>query len=216
MEKPKLSVFDLDHTLITVNSSYAFVDYLHQEGVISSWTLFKLLSTYAKFLFLRLPPHGLHEYFFENIGRGMSNAFVQKIVPDFLDTILPKKLYPPAIFALEDARSHGHQILLLSNSPDFLVGPIAERLGIKNWQSSKYLLDDNGNYARLAEVMDGPLKAEQTLDFASKWNVHQKNIHAYSDSQLDLPLLELAGVAVGVSPNRHLRGVCRLKGWKII
>ena len=38
----------------------------------------------------------------------------------------------------------------------------------------------------------------------------------YSDSMNDLPLLELAGAAVAVDPDDHLRRTARERGWKII
>ena len=109
-------------------------------------------------------------------------------------------------------RARDSRIILLSNSPQFLVGRIAHRLRIEEWRGSEYLVDKEKNFCDISSLMDGPEK----LRLIKALQVRPEEASAYSDSDDDLPLLEWVGNPFAVKPNRRLRKAATLRGWPII
>ena len=104
--------------------------------------------------------------------------------------------------------------MLLSGSPDFLVGPTARRLGVEDWEGTRYSVDNNDRLTTSEAFMEGGAKADRAVARAEALKLDK--IQAYSDSAVDLPLLEVAGQAIGVRPERKLRLICEERGWEII
>ena len=137
----------------------------------------------------------------------MRSAFFRKIYISLV--------YEPVRRRLQEAQDAGHHVLLLSSSPDFLVGEIARRLSVERWKSTTYEVNE-GVYSKISHVMGGEEKALYVSGLAKELSIPLNSVTVYSDSSLDLPLLTLAGKAVCVAPNEQLKRICMEKGWEII
>lgn len=211
-----ISAFDLDNTLVSVNSSFDFGRYLCKRRFLHL-TSFLYIIGYSLFhkagvLSIEKVHYGAFERFF----KGRSEPEVKVLAHQFLDLILDKILYQPAISALRTAQAEGHLTLLLSSGPDFLVGEVAKRLGIPYWQSTQYAVDKDRHFCHISRLMLGADKAQILADLRHQFAVSKENTFAYSDSHLDLPFLLEAGSSIAVNPNRELRRQCQQNGWQII
>lgn len=210
-----ISIFDLDHTLITRNSSLDFGYFLFDRKVINFKTLLRLTFYYFRHKILGLPAAELH----------------RQAVRNFLGTRKPEELYEwsrlyfekkgrfcthaPTANCLQKAKVDGHYTAILSNAPDFIVRPFAQFFGVDEWHGSKYPTGDRlKNNA--VHTLDGGEKALLAMKIASGLGLELESITAYSDSILDLPLLEIAGNPVAVNPDRPLKRLCTVKQWKIL
>lgn len=192
--KPRMKhIFDLDHTLLTVNISYEFGRHLYRRGWISPLKLIALLSLWVRHKYLSLSMAKLHRKTFNLLLQGVKMRNLHDEVPAFLEK-LPTFLYPPAINRLTP------DSLILSSSPDFLVVPIAQRLGVEG-MGSIYVSDSE------CRLLDGPAKAKLLPPGPCTY---------YTDSILDLPVLEAAHTCVAVQPDRSLRRLAHKRGWEII
>ena len=211
-----LSVFDLDHTLFRVNSSYKFGTYLYQQKFFSLPELLILIGYYAihKMGFLTITR--LHQKNFGIFVLGRDLSVFQHHVANFLDKHWDEFIYPPAMEKLRQAKEDGHYTVIMSGSPDFLVAPIAERLGVKEWQATRYAVDDNRKMCEISHVLEGEDKANYLASLSERLGIAREGITAYSDSILDKPLLMAAGTVVGVNPDRQLRALCHSRNWQII
>lgn len=203
------SLFDLDHTLLRVNCSYRFGAYLYKQRFFSFFTMFFLVILYASHKAGFLSLSGLHQKNFDLIFRGRNFASIEQSIEAFLDKELDDSLYPPAIERLQNALKNGHRTVLLSSSPDFLVRSIAKRLNIPEWHATVYALDREGKFSSIPFVLQGNDKAAYAHSI-------QEHVTAYSDSELDLPFLEAANVAVAVNPSKKLLRYVELHQWEII
>lgn len=212
----RLTVFDLDHTLIQANSSFKFGSYLYKNGFFSFFSLLQSVFHYSRYKFLGLPIEQLHFRIFDSLFKGRSREQVEAYAFHFIKQSLPALLYSPAVERLRNAQSRGDTLLILSSSPHFLVGLVANGLGVENWEATSYQSDEKGNLARVGCVLEGEQKAERLRIWAKKVGASRAEITVYSDSHWDLPLLFEAGQAVAVKPDRKLRKVCRKESWEII
>jgi HAD superfamily phosphoserine phosphatase-like hydrolase len=214
--KKGISAFDLDHTLLNANSSFRFGFFLYKNHFFKLKDLMKCLTFYARHKWFGLSIEELHHKSFGALFRGKSFELVRSFVDEFLEQQLQQMTNPSIFLHLENAKKNGHHCAILSSAPDFLVRPIAKKWGIHLWYATSYQTDLRGNFTKIAYVMEGEEKAKTLLNLAHLLEVDPSSITVYSDSALDLPLLNIAGKAIGVFPDRKLRKVCYANHWEIL
>lgn len=158
----------------------------------------------------------LHQKTFEKLFLSRDADLIKQHIEPFIKNVLSAKFYPPALKRLEDAKKKGHFIAILSNSPDFLVGPIADYLNITHWRATVYHIDCKNKFKCIDSFFQGDEKRQYLKDCILKYGIAKENMMAYSDSILDLPFLNEAGVAVAVNPDRQLKEFALKNYWEII
>lgn len=211
-----ISVFDLDHTLIKANSSFKFGCFLYRQKLMSLPTLFICLSNYASHKWLGLSVQKIHKNIFRALFNGRNFSQIQEQVQAFLKLELQHLIYQPAFQRLHQAQQRGDHLVILSSSPDFLVGPISSHFKVDHWKATCYSKNNQGQLSSITHILEGHDKAEYLQSLALRLGVPLTATTVYSDSHLDLPMLQIAGKAVGVAPNKTLKKICRKNGWEII
>ena len=212
----RISVFDLDGTLLKGNSSYKFCQYLYRFNQISSSSLVYAGLCHLRYAYLGMPLIDLHQNLFRKVLSGKTLSTLQQYVEPFLAKILPGALYVPAVCALKEAIHMGHFTVILSNSPSFLVEPIAKFLGVSAWRATEYSLDAKAALHGITTMMKGEEKAQALIEIAKRLQVEKENIVAYSDSFSDVPFLMEAGEVVAVQPDKRLRTFAKKQDWSIL
>lgn len=212
----RLVVFDLDRTLLRGNSSFSFCYYLVIKKILPWSALFSACAYRFRHYLFHLGLREMHQGLFQSFLKGMSLQLLQTQVDLFLEKYLPKQWYFPALFQLRGGQQLGDVVVILSNSPAFLVEKIVKELHVELWRATEYQVDREGKLCHIATVMGGEEKAVAMQQIAQEFSIPLTNVVAYSDSITDLPLLQLAGRAVGVNPDRELRAVCQRQGWEIL
>jgi HAD superfamily phosphoserine phosphatase-like hydrolase len=205
-----IAAFDLDGTLLKKNGSFVFFRFLCERGIFSKLDLFYCSCIYLRHLYGGLSLWQLHHLIFRRLFYGKSVEMLTPYLNEFLDERLEKLWYPPAIERLEEMRNKGCESMVLSNSPHFLVIPIAKKLGIEKVYASIYKSDLSGRLSGIGSMMDGSKKAAILASLSSQ------KIIAFSDSHLDLSFLQAADVAVAVNPKSSLRKIAHRQGWEIL
>lgn len=211
-----LSVFDLDHTLLKGNSSFLFAYYLFKRRVLSVGKLLRLLVYYVRHKRFGYPQEKLHREALRGFLGGRSHRELKQLVDDFLNQTEGRLENQPAMQRLRQAQEAGHYTVILSNSPSFLVSAVARRLRVDEWHATEYATGSNEEFAGEVKSLEGIDKAFLSMGIASRLSIEPSAVTAYSDSVLDLPLLEVAGTAVGVNPDAPLRKICKTKGWEVL
>lgn len=158
----------------------------------------------------------LHQKVFERFLKGAPLSLVQEEVTQFLKKDFYRFLYFPTFERLRRAQHQGHHTVILSNAPSFIVGPIAEYLEVNEWHSSQYAVDDEGNFETVDTILLGEGKAKYIAELAKINEIASEEITAYSDSHLDLPFLQAAGIPIAANPNPKLLRVSKQNAWEII
>jgi HAD superfamily hydrolase (TIGR01490 family) len=211
-----ISVFDVDNTILKVNSSFRYYFYLCRKKIFPWRYIINAVFYYLQFLLFMTTPSHLHHKVFNKFLKGRNKKEIFDHAANFFDEVLQNKLFIPIIKCVKEAKKQGHHVVLLSNSPNELICPLAQYLGVDEFYSSIYSSNKLGAMEKIDFLMDGDAKAEYTLSLAKKMNVKKENIFAYTDSYWDLPLMEVVGKPIAVNPDRKLRKECYRKGWNII
>jgi HAD superfamily hydrolase (TIGR01490 family) len=150
------------------------------------------------------------------ITRGWDQAHISAIVRDTLTEVIDPIVYDEALDLIHEHRAAGRRVYLISASPEEIVAPLAQYLGVDEAIASRAKLDDQGRYTGEVEFYSyGPYKAEAILEAAMIHDIDLAASYAYSDSATDLPMLETVGHPVAVNPDRDLARIARDRGWEI-
>ena len=125
-------------------------------------------------------------------------------------------MYAEALELMELHRAAGHRVYLVSASPEEIVLPLADLLGVDGAICSRGEVDEHGRYTgRMAFYAYGDAKATAMRELAERTGLDLSASSAYSDSATDLPMLEAVGRPVAVNPDRALAKVARERGWEV-
>lgn len=212
----KLIVFDLDHTLISTNSSYSYLKLLYQLKVLSFPILLQAVFLRFQFYATSMTLEKLHYKAFDLTLNGLSLKTLEKHIDLLLEKLLPGSIYVPVFQELTAAKQRGDHIMLLSSSPDFIVKRFAAYFGIDFWDSTMYDIDKENCLCKIAKLMVGTQKEKCLLEYQKLLGISKSEVVVYSDSHDDIPLLLQAGHPIAVNPDKKLAKFAQLNQWRII
>ena len=214
----RAAFFDLDKTVIAKASIAAFGRPFRRGGLINRRVV--LRAVVGQLIFLQF---GADEERLTRIResmlaltKGWERDRVRQIVRETLLEVIEPLIYAEALELMEDHRLAGDRVYLVSASPEEIVEPLAELLGVDGFVSSVGEVDGDGRYTgRMAFYADGPGKAEAMRGLAARSGIDLAQSSAYSDSATDLPMLEAVGHPVAVNPDRPLAKVAKEREWEM-
>lgn len=203
MSFPQLSIFDLDKTLILVNGSFAFGKWLYSRGDLSLVDMAANVQDYLLHRLNLLSLKKLHEKSRHRFLKRRTLASLTLLAERFVDEKLPYLLNMTVVERLNSAKHR----LLLSSSPSFLVEPIARALNIQDFGATSW---------DPLQVIDGQAKLQLSKKFADHLGIPLNECIAYSDSHLDIPLMEAVGKPILVNPDKTLRIFGLKNNWEFL
>jgi HAD superfamily hydrolase (TIGR01490 family) len=210
--------FDLDKTVIAKASIPAFGGPFRRGGLINRRVV--LRAVVGQLIFLQF---GADEERLVRIResmlaltKGWDRDQVRQIVRETLLETIEPLIYNEALELMEEHRLAGDRVYLVSASPEEIVQPLAELLGVDGAICSVAEVDADGRYTgQMAFYAYGPDKAAAMVELAGRTGIDLTGSTAYSDSATDLPMLETVGHPVAVNPDRALAKAAREHGWEV-
>ncbi|BBI49819.1 haloacid dehalogenase [Vreelandella olivaria] len=212
-----LAIFDLDNTLLSIDSDHAWGEFLLEQGAVDPVAYReaneRFMADYnagtldmAAFLEMALKP--LADNSPEQLSAWHQQFMVSKIEPNIL---------PKAEELLARHRTKGDTLLIITATNRFITAPIAERLGVDHLIAVNPEVK-NGRYT--GRVSGIPSYREGKVTRLEKWLEDQdqtmEGAWFYSDSHNDLPLLEIVEHPVAVDPDDTLREIAKERQWRIM
>ncbi|MGH9188071.1 MAG: HAD family hydrolase [Acidimicrobiales bacterium] len=210
--------FDLDKTVIARASMVAFGRPLYREGLISRWLLLRALYGQLVYLYLGADEGRLQRMRDSVLAltKGWDQNHVRSIVREALAEVVEPIVFAEALDLIAEHQEASRTVFIISASPEEIVVPVAEWLGVHDVIATRSHIDDQGRYSGTLEFYSyGPAKADAMRDIAAARDIHLDASYAYSDSATDLPMLEAVGHPVAVNPDRELLRAARERDWEI-
>ncbi|MCF8209828.1 MAG: HAD-IB family hydrolase [Rhodoferax sp.] len=224
MKLPKVALFDLDHTLLPIDSDYA-------------WGEFTIACGWAD------PVEFKHanDQFYEHYKAGTLDVhayvrFATAILvregeqrsrlahADFMDSVVRPAIHPSALDLIASHQRAGDAVVIVTATNAFVTRPIATALGVDELIAVELEQDLSvggtgwytGAIHGVPSFREG--KVTRVADWlqARGWSWDTVHTTFYSDSMNDLPLLEKATVAVATNPDDRLRSLAQSRGWRIL
>jgi HAD superfamily hydrolase (TIGR01490 family) len=212
-----LAIFDLDNTLLSIDSDHAWGEFLLEQGAVDPVAYReandRFLADYEAgtldiHAFLEVALRPLAENTPEQLAAWHQQFMASKIEPHIL---------PKGEELVARHRSRGDTLLIITATNRFITGPIAERLGVDHLIAVEPEVVD-GRYT--GRVTGTPSYREGKVVRLVAWLADKgltlDDAWFYSDSHNDLALLEQVDHPVAVDPDPTLREVAEGRGWRII
>jgi len=211
------AVFDLDRTLVRGSSLARLARALHEARLVRRKDLTTHMLREALFAMRGLGPSAI-----DRLRTSLLQAAAgveQAPLLDIVDRVAPaiaSDVFPGARWLLERHLRDGHAIVLLSSSPQELVGAVARAIDPRITPVGTLAEVVDGCYTGFlaAPFCHGAGKLAR-LEQVTGWN-ELAHTTAYADAGSDLPVLRAASSPVAVNPDRTLRAAAAEAGWPIL
>lgn len=210
--------FDLDKTVIAKASMVAFSRPLYRAGMISPWLVGRAMWGQMIFQLYGADEERMRKVRESalRVTRGWEQARIAAIVRETLTDVIEPIVYVEALDLIREHQDAGRRVFIVSASPEEIVTPLAQYLGVDEAISTRACLDEQGRYTGEVEFYAyGPHKAAAILEAAEQQGIDLAASYAYSDSITDLPMLEVVGHPVVVNPDRELLRAARERDWVV-
>ena len=213
----KLTFFDLDGTLLPIDSDHAFGEFTIARGWADREEFQRRNDGfYADYVAGRLDIHA-YVAFATAAWRGRDAASLAAATEDFLAQVIRPQLHPAAIALVQQHQNAGDLVAMITATNDFVTRPIAGLFGIEHLIATELARDAAG---RVTGTIHGvPAFREGKVTRAKAWLAARgqgladfERCTFYSDSTNDLPLLERVSHPVATNPSLALERVALQRG----
>jgi HAD superfamily hydrolase (TIGR01490 family) len=216
-----LCLFDLDHTLLPLDSDHEFGEFLCRIGLADA-TAYRARNDgfYAQYCNGTLV---LAEYieFSTSVWRQLDDAGQAALQQRFMAEVVLPAIRPEALALIQEHRDKGDLIAIVTATNEFVTRPIADAFGVADLIAVKLVRDAQG---RVTGEIDGvPSFREGKITRVAQWLDERgqaltdfDRVSFYSDSPNDLPLLEQATDPVATNPSPALEAEAKARGWRLL
>ncbi len=218
MKRMKLALFDLDHTLIPMDSDFEWGQFTvrlgwRDEGSFSQanqvfYDQYKSgtldIAEYIRFATAAIREHG------------MSKSVAAHA--QYMSEVVQKNIQNQALALVRQHQAAGDEVVIVTATNEFVTRPIADAFGVTELIAIELERDASG--LPTGEIKGVPSFREGKVARVEQWlaqrgatweSVAQSTF--YSDSINDLPLLEKVTHPVATNPDDRLRAVAEARGW---
>ena len=214
----KLTIFDLDNTILRGDSDYSWIEFLIEKEIIDV----KKYKDKNAYFFNQYNQGTLDIYEYSSFAIGsfieIGKEKISGILEEYLSSVIEPMINVYALRLIHEHCENNDELLLASATNKILVDIIANRLEFKNVVAT---IPETIDGELTGEILKPAALGEGKLKLVREW-MHENNFTNfdgttfYSDSINDLPLLCAVEKAVGVNPDSKLREECESRGWEII
>lgn len=212
-----IAFFDLDRTLLAVNSAKLWLRRELREGNIARLDAMRGAAWVALYHL----GYGDVEHVIDRAVETLKDvpeARVRERTHRFYEEEVRPELRPGARRVIDEHRESGHRVVLLTSSTRYLSEVVSDELGLDGYLCNSFEVDERGFFTGrvLRPLCYGPGKVEHAKKLADEHGVSLSECAFYTDSYTDLPMLEVVGDPVVVHPDPRLRREARRRGWRIV
>ena len=216
-----LCLFDLDHTLLPIDSDHAWGEFMIGLGWVDEAAFRRGNDAfYAQYREGRLDIDAYIAFATAPL-RARSASELAAAHARFMAQVIAPALRPQARELVESHRRRGDRLALVTSTNEFVTGPIAAAFAIEPLIATRLQRDAQGRYT--GRIDGTPAFREGKVARVGQWLAESgagwrdfDRISVYSDSLNDLALLERASEPVAVNPSSDLEALARERGWRIM
>lgn len=216
-----LALFDLDHTLLPLDSDYEWGQFLVRIGAVDSVAFAKRNAEfYAQYEAGTLDPVEYLEFALGTLAR-FPRTQLDIWHRQFMDEVIRPGILPAACNLIKQHQDAGDLTVIITATNRFVTEPIAEALGVANLIAAEPEYSANGEFT--GKLRGIPTSGTGKVTHIKEWlETRGQSLDSfarsyfYSDSQNDIPLLSAVTHPIATNPNALLKAHAQAQGWPIL
>lgn len=217
----RLALFDLDGTLLPIDSDHAFGEFMVHVGWADEAEHRRRNDAF--YLDYQAGCLDMDAYidFATASWRERPDAQALEMRQRFMREVIEPALRPAARELVDAHRRRGDVMAIVTATNEFITRPIAEALGIPTLIATELERDDDGRFT--GRILGVPSLREGKIQRVRQWLAQQglrledcDEVAFYGDSTNDLPLLEVVSRPVATNPVPALEAIARARGWDVL
>jgi HAD superfamily hydrolase (TIGR01490 family) len=216
----KLTLFDLDHTLLSGDSDVLWCEFLLERGLLDRASFAPRNQAMERdYKTGSVSTQAFCEFYISTLV-GSTLQEWQSLRQHFLDEVIAPRIPPAAHALVQQHQDAGDRVVMSTATNRVITELTAAHLHIKHLIATECEVAADGHFTGrvqgIANMREGKVqrlhawlaaRGEQLADFDSRF---------YSDSINDLPLLLAVAQPVVVDPDERLRAQALQRSWPIL
>ncbi len=216
-----LALFDLDHTLLPIDSDYEWGQFLCRIGAVDpvAFTA-RNAEFFAQYQNGTLNPVEYLEFALGTLAR-FTRAELDAWHGRFMNEVIRPAMRDEARELVDKHRRAGDLVAIITATNRFVTGPIARAFNIEHLVAPEPELTADGDVT--GRLVGNPTFGAGKVAGTEAWLASLgkrldefERSTFYSDSQNDIPLLSVVTHPVATNPNATLASHARAQGWPIL
>lgn len=220
----KLALFDLDHTLIPLDSDHAWGVYTTSIGWNDPVDFQRRNDEF--YAHYKAGTLDIHDYvrFATRAMRRQGAVTSQAAHAQFMATVVQPAIRPQAMALVREHQQRGDEVIIVTATNEFVTRPIAEAFGVSELiavELARGTMEPGADWIT-GEIEGTPSFREGKITRVTQWlqerGLGWDDVEStfYSDSINDLSLLAHVTHPVATNPDEPLRAVAVSRGWRIL
>jgi len=213
-----LALFDLDHTLLPIDSDYEWGQFLVRIGAVDAAEFARRNDAFfAQYQAGTLDPVESLEFSLGTLA-SFPPERLAAMQEQYMNEVILPAIRPSALALLQKHRDAGDLLAIVTATNRFVTSPIAKALGVEHLIAAVPETDSAGKLT--GKLLGTPTQGAGKVTHTKAWLANMGKqledfgtVHFYSDSHNDLPLMSIVSHPVATNPNAKLKQHAAEHGW---
>lgn len=216
-----LALFDLDNTLLPLDSDYEWGCFIVRTGAIDKAEYErKNAAFFEQYKNGTLDAKAFLEFVLGTIA-GFPRAQLNRWHDQFMEEIIRPAMLPPARELLKKHQDKGDLVAIVTATNRFITEPIARAFGVKHLIAA--VPEETADGRLTGKLVGTPTSGKGKITHTENWLAsfgkkledYEKS-YFYSDSYNDLPLLQKVTHPVATNPDARLKAHAEANNWTVL
>jgi len=216
-----LALFDLDHTLLPIDSDFEWGQFLVRHRVVDCDAYQRRNEAFfAQYQAGNLDPVEYLEFALGTLA-GFEPSHLKDLHAQYMREVIEPAIKPQAVALLQGHVDAGDLVAIITATNGWLTAPIARAFGVEHLIAARPELDERGHPT--GKLAGTPTQGHGKVTHMHAWLDGLKRpfgsferSYFYSDSHNDIPLLSVVSHPVATNPSAKLAQHASSLGWPLL
>ena len=216
-----LTIFDLDHTLLPIDSDYEWGEFLVRVGAVDE-AAFRQRNDefFAQYQAGVLDPVEYLEFALGTLA-SFPRERLEALRAQYMRDVIEPAILPQAVTLVREHIDAGDLVAIITATNHYITAPIARAFGVEHHIAAMPEVDTQGKLT--GKLAGTPTSGAGKIHHMHAWLERMgrpfesfERSHFYSDSHNDIPLLSVVSHPIATNPSSALASHAQAQGWPTI
>ena len=216
-----LTIFDLDHTLLPIDSDYEWGEFLVRVGAVDEAAFRRRNDEFfAQYQAGVLDPVEYLEFALGTLA-SFPRERLEALRAQYMRDVIEPAILPQAVTLVREHIDAGDLVAIITATNHYITAPIARAFGVEHHIAAMPEVDAQGKLT--GKLAGTPTSGAGKIHHMHAWLERMgrpfesfERCHLYRDSHNDIPLLSVVSHPIATNPSSALASHAQAQGWPTI